>query len=98
MLYLGSVQIALAYWLLTRGMAGVPAFEASLLLLAEPVLSPFWAYALLGEVPSAGTVAGGVLIVVATVGRTWLDWRSRRGDGQPPEADPIEASSSDAKT
>ena len=77
-LYLGAVQIGLAYVLLSRGMAGVPAFEASLLLLAEPVLSPFWAYAMHDEVPNAGTVAGGVLILVATLARTWLDWRARR--------------------
>ncbi|MEO1083282.1 MAG: DMT family transporter, partial [Acidobacteriota bacterium] len=77
-LYLGAVQIGLAYFLLTRGMAGVPAFEASLLLLVEPVLSPFWAYALHGELPSAGTVAGGALILMATIGRTLIDWRSRR--------------------
>lgn len=87
-LYLGAVQIGLAYVLLSRGMAGVPAFEASLLLLAEPVLSPFWAYALHGEVPSRGTVAGGLLILVATVGRTWLDWRTRRASVRLTEASP----------
>ncbi|MEO1369940.1 MAG: DMT family transporter, partial [Acidobacteriota bacterium] len=84
-LYLGAIQIGLAYFLLTRGMAGVPAFEASLLLLVEPVLSPFWAYALHGERPTAGTVAGGALILLATIGRTLIDWRSRRADA------PIEA-------
>ena len=77
-LYLGAVQIALAYYLLTRGVARVPAFEASLLLLAEPVLTPLWTFAVHGEVPSGGTLAGGALILLASVGRTWLDWRQAR--------------------
>lgn len=74
--YLGLVQIGLAYVLLTSGISRVPAFEASLLLLAEPVLSPFWAWAVHGELPGLWTVAGGALVMAATVGRSWS--RERR--------------------
>ena len=38
--YLGCFQIGLAYWLLTRAIKRVPVFEASLILLLEPVSNP----------------------------------------------------------
>ena len=63
--YLGLVQVSLAYALLTRAMAYVPALEASLLLLLEPVLNPVWAWALHGERPGATALAGGAIILSA---------------------------------
>jgi drug/metabolite transporter (DMT)-like permease len=66
LLYLGVFQIGLAYFLLTRGIRHVPALEASLLLLIEPVLNPLWAWAVQGEVPAAAALAGGALILVTT--------------------------------
>jgi len=77
LLYLGVFQIALAYVLLIRGVRGVTALEASLLLLVEPVLNPLWAWAVQGEVPGAWTLAGGAIIIGATTVRTWHD--TRRG-------------------
>jgi drug/metabolite transporter, DME family len=70
LLYLGVVQIALPYTLLTRGLRSLPALEASLLLLLEPVLNPLWAWLLQGEVPSPSTLAGGGLILVASAVRS----------------------------
>ncbi|MEP7363955.1 MAG: DMT family transporter [Acidobacteriota bacterium] len=67
--YLGCFQIALAYVLLSRGLRGVPALEASLLLLLEPALNPFWTWLTLGERPSGWAIAGGALIVSATIVR-----------------------------
>jgi drug/metabolite transporter (DMT)-like permease len=64
--FLGVFQIAVAYAFLIRGVAGVPAFEASLILLAEPVLSPFWAWLVHGEVPTVWASVGGVIILGAT--------------------------------
>lgn len=64
--YLGVVQIGLAYLLLTRGMRHVPALEASLLLLVEPVLNPIWAWILQKEVPEAASLVGGAVILVTT--------------------------------
>lgn len=66
-LYLGIFQIGLAYWCLTRGMQEVPAFEASILLLAEPVLNPLWTWLLLGERPGGQALAGGAVILAATL-------------------------------
>ena len=70
--YLGVVQIGLAYLFLTRAMGQVPAFEASLLLLLEPVLTPLWAWAAHGERPSAWALAGGGVMLAATIARTVL--------------------------
>jgi drug/metabolite transporter (DMT)-like permease len=64
--FLGVVQIGCAYALVTRAMHAVPAFEASLLLLLEPVLNPVWAFLVHGESLSLLTLAGAVLIVAAT--------------------------------
>lgn len=72
-LYLGAFQIALAYFFFIRGTRGVPAFEASLLLLLEPILAVGWAWLILGEVPGVWALVGGALILAATVVKTWLD-------------------------
>jgi drug/metabolite transporter (DMT)-like permease len=74
--YLGAVQIGVAYVFLTRGMRGVPAVEASLLLLVEPALSPLWAWMVHGEQPPAVALAGGALIIGATAARVL--WRARQ--------------------
>ncbi|MBI4881814.1 MAG: DMT family transporter [Planctomycetes bacterium] len=66
-LYLGVFQIGLAYAFLTRGVRRVPALEASLLLLLEPVLNPFWAWLSHGEVPSPWSFAACALILGASV-------------------------------
>jgi drug/metabolite transporter (DMT)-like permease len=64
--YLGIFQIALAYLFITAGVRHVPAFEASLLLLVEPVFSPVWVWLLLEELPGALALTGGALVIVAT--------------------------------
>jgi drug/metabolite transporter (DMT)-like permease len=74
-LYLGVVQIGLAYLLLVAAVRHVPAFEVSLLLLVEPALNPVWAWIVHDEVPGALAIAGGVLILGATAAKVWLDWR-----------------------
>lgn len=74
--YLGVFQIAVAYVLLTTAVASVPALEASLLILVEPMFSPVWAYLVHGEVPGAWSIAGGVLILTVTIIKSVWDARS----------------------
>lgn len=64
-LYLGVFQIALAYLCMTRALKRVRALEASLLLMAEPALSPIWAWLVHGERPAPLALAGGALILGA---------------------------------
>ena len=78
-LYLGVLQIGLAYLFLTSGMRGVPALEASLLLLLEPVLNPVWAWMVHGETPAPLALAGAGVILAATAVHTWREGRSGRG-------------------
>jgi drug/metabolite transporter, DME family len=82
--YLGVFQIAAAYLLLTAGIRHVPALEASTLLLAEPALNPFWAWLVHGETPGPWSIMGGVLIIGATVARTWWDGRATPRPGENP--------------
>lgn len=69
--YLGAVQIGIAYVLVTNGMRRVPALEASLILLIEPVLNPLWAWLMHDERPGVLAVAGAVVIAGATCLRIW---------------------------
>ena len=68
--YLGLFQIGLAYVCMTRGVRGVPALEASLLLLLEPVLNAVWAWLVHDERPGAWSLAGCSIILFATLFRT----------------------------
>lgn len=75
--YLGIFQVAVAYVLLTTALSAVPALEASLLILVEPVFNPLWAFLAHGERPGAWALAGGFLIVAVTVVKSW--WEARAG-------------------
>lgn len=76
MVYLGICQVGLAYLLLTRGLQQVPALEASLILLVEPALNPVWTWLVHGERPGPWAIAGGGLILGATVVNTLTTSRS----------------------
>lgn len=69
LVYLGAAQIGLAYLLLTRGMGRLGALEVALLLLAEPLLNPVWAYLMQRESPGGPALFGGLLVLVATVAK-----------------------------
>ncbi len=74
-LYLGVFQLGLAYVLVTRAIAHVPALEASMLLFIEPVLNPVWAWLVHGEVPGVWARVGGALILGTTALQTVLEAR-----------------------
>jgi drug/metabolite transporter (DMT)-like permease len=66
-LILGLFCTAFAYTLWFEGVRYVPVQHASILGYLAPVVGPFYAFLLLGEVPSAWTIAGGALIIAAGV-------------------------------
>lgn len=76
-IYLGGAQIVLAYVLLNAGMRHLAAFEASLLLLLEPVASTALGALVHGERPAALSLAGAALILLATAVKTGLDLAAR---------------------
>ena len=78
-LYLGVVQIGLAYTLFTVAMArGVRSLDAGIVGYIEPVLNPIWVFLVLGEKPSGWALLGGVIIIVAVVSHMLLDARETR--------------------
>jgi len=78
LLYLGVVQIGLAYILVTRAVAHISALEASILLLLEPVINPIWSFAIHGERPGQWALVGGVVILAATTLKAAVDSRHSR--------------------
>ncbi len=83
-LYLGVFQIAVAYLLLAQALRRVPALEASMLLLVEPVFNPVWAWLVHGERPGPWALAGGAVIIAATTAQSVL--AARRDDAGAPAA------------
>lgn len=60
---LGVFQVGLAYALLVRGVAGVPALRASLIMMIEPALSTLLAWLVHSEAPHPLAASGGALIL-----------------------------------
>jgi drug/metabolite transporter (DMT)-like permease len=83
--YLGTIQIGVAYWLFTRAIRVLPALEVSLLVLLEPLLNPLWTWLLHGERPTALASLGGAVMLAALAGRTLLGPPSRPVAAPPPD-------------
>ncbi|MBI2212978.1 MAG: DMT family transporter [Acidobacteria bacterium] len=76
LLFLGIFPIAVPYALFVRGIRTVPAVQASLLGMLEPVTNPVWVLLLLGERPSVQAVIGASIVLGA------LGWRTvKSGSG-----------------
>ena len=76
--YLGVVQIGVAYTLFTVAMArGVRSLDAGIVGYIEPVLNPIWVFLVLGERPTQWALVGGAIIVIAVVVHTLLE--AKRG-------------------
>jgi drug/metabolite transporter (DMT)-like permease len=69
---LGVFQVGLAYALLVRGLAGVPAVRASLVMMIEPALSTLLAWIVHAEVPHPLAALGGGLILGSVVANIWI--------------------------
>ena len=76
--YLGVVQIGLAYTLFTVAMArGVRSLDAGIVGYIEPVLNPIWVFLVLHERPTQWALLGGAIIVTAVICHTLIE--ARRG-------------------
>ncbi|HEX7927255.1 MAG TPA: DMT family transporter [bacterium] len=67
LLYLGLVQIGLATLCFAAAMQRIPAMQASILALLEPLLAPIWVYLAIGESPSAYGAVGFACILTGIV-------------------------------
>lgn len=78
-LYLGIVQLGLAYILFTTAMArGVRSLDAGIVGYIEPVLNPVWVFLVLGERPSQWALIGGTVIIAAVLVHTLMEARHKR--------------------
>jgi drug/metabolite transporter, DME family len=78
-LFLGVLQIGVAYMLFTKGIAeGVRSLDASIIGFIEPSLNPVWVFLFLGEKPSAWAILGGIIIISAVIFHTIKQSRARR--------------------
>jgi drug/metabolite transporter (DMT)-like permease len=78
LVYLGTIQIGLAFILFTAGVGRITVAQASILTLLEPLLNPIWVYLALGEHPSPYGFAGFGLIFGGIVADFWLRLRLPR--------------------
>lgn len=65
----GVAQLGIPYVMFLRGLRMIPATEAAILTLLEPVLNPVWVLLFLHEAPDGATIAGGALILAAVLAR-----------------------------
>ena len=69
---LGVFQIGGAYALFVHGLRHLPATQAALVGMLEPVANPLWVFLVLGERPRATSVLGGLIVLAA------IAWRASR--------------------
>lgn len=69
---LGTVQLALSYSLYARAIRNVTALEAVLIPVIEPILNPVWVMLAIGEKPAPWAIAGGAIVLAASVFRAWV--------------------------
>jgi DME family drug/metabolite transporter len=63
LLAFGLVQMAIPYALFARGLREIPASEAGLIGLVEPILNPIWVVIVAHEWPSRPTLIGGLFLL-----------------------------------
>jgi drug/metabolite transporter (DMT)-like permease len=78
-LYLGVIQIGVAYTLFTAGMArGLRSLDAGIVGYIEPLLNPLWVFLVIGEQPSGWALIGGAIIIAAVICHMLIDARMQR--------------------
>jgi DME family drug/metabolite transporter len=70
LLYLGIIQIGIAYAFFTYGISHVRAIDATLIAMVEPVLNPVWVFLGVGERPANFALMGGLIILSLSIIRT----------------------------
>ena len=71
-LFMGVFQLGLAYVLYVIAIPYVPALEATIITVLEPILNPMWVMLFYGEKPSILTLLGGAIVLLAISGRDIL--------------------------
>jgi drug/metabolite transporter (DMT)-like permease len=78
----GALNFGLGLALFVTGARLVPSALAALLGTTETVLGPLWVVLIHGEIPSANTVLGGAVVLIALLSYLSVEfWRQRRAAG-----------------
>nr|WP_306269537.1 DMT family transporter [Pararhizobium sp. IMCC3301] len=72
-MFVFGTSLALGLVCFTIGARSIPSAFAALLGTAETITGPLWVWLFLDETPSARTIAGGTIILVALIG--YLNWQ-----------------------
>lgn len=79
----GVINLGVGLAFFATGARLVPAAVAALLGTFEPILGPIWVWLVHGEVPSARTVVGGVVVVAALLVHIGLELRRQSRPARP---------------
>lgn len=66
-IYLGVIQVGLAFVLYSMAIRVIPALEATLIGTLEPILAPLWVFLFIGEMPGPLAMFGALLVLVGVV-------------------------------
>ncbi|HEY1956971.1 MAG TPA: DMT family transporter [Polyangiaceae bacterium] len=78
LVFLGAVQIGVAYWLYGSAVGKMPALRSTLLATIEPILNPLWVALVRGEKPSRWAAVGGAVILVSVTLQSFVKARAAR--------------------
>ena len=67
LVFLGTIQIGMAYYMFSKGVSLTPPVNASLISVLEAVLNPLWVFLALGERPGNFALLGAVFLIGAVV-------------------------------
>ncbi len=78
-IFLGVVQVGVAYVCFSIGIKSTPALLACLITALEPLLNPIWVALATGEAPGLFALFGGAVILLAVVGyNIWTERSAKR--------------------
>ncbi|MFW6270262.1 MAG: DMT family transporter [Bacillota bacterium] len=69
---LGVFQLGLPYILYSMAIKHVSALDAILIPVIEPLLNPVWVFIFLGETPGKWAFIGGIIVIIAVTGRSFI--------------------------
>jgi len=70
LLLLGTFQLGAAYIFYALAIKHVPALEAILIPVIEPILNPLWVFLAFGELPGSWAFLGGFIVLSSVIGRS----------------------------
>ena len=75
LLYMGFMQMGLSSLLFSYGIKRIPAIQAMLTSIVDPMFSPVWVFLILGEVPAIAALVGGFIIISAVIASSIIGLR-----------------------